>query len=319
MNMWRGLPSDNRRGDPERVKAFTDGVFAIIITILVLEISVPPNLSDQSLAEALDELRPEMTAWVISFLITGMYWVWHRDLFNQVRAVNRDVVWLNLLFMLPAALIPFGASVLGEYPGVPLALHAYGVVLIAASVMRWVLYAYVTRRPELLFAPLSDRQRRIGGLLAGAPIAIYLLAMVDRDSCPERQCCSLPGGAPALLRADHPPAKPTQHPQRGRGLRVGPGPGAVTESPGPRTGPQSDGRPVPAPSPATAGGAAARAGRRRRGSPARVRAAVSTSPRTGCRIPPRRRRGPRSRRGSAVRTIRSPPSVCPHEVLPRWP
>ncbi len=173
-----------RRGDPERVKAFTDGVFAIIITILVLEISVPPNLSEQSLAEALDELRPEMTAWVISFLITGMYWVWHRDLFNQVRAVNRDVVWLNLLFLLPAALIPFAASVLGEYPDVPLALHAYGVVLIAASVMRWVLYAYVTRRPELLFEPLSDRQRRIGGLLATAPIAIYLLAMAVATAAP---------------------------------------------------------------------------------------------------------------------------------------
>ena len=173
-----------RRGDPERVKAFTDGVFAIIITILVLEISVPPNLSEQSLAEALDELRPEMTAWVISFLITGMYWAWHRDLFNQVRAVNRDVVWLNLLFMLPAALIPFAASVLGEYPDVPLALHAYGVVLIAASVMRWVLYAYVTRRPELLFEPLSDRQRRIGGLLAIAPIAIYLLAMAVATAAP---------------------------------------------------------------------------------------------------------------------------------------
>ncbi len=173
-----------RRGETDRVKAFTDGVFAIIITILVLEISVPPNLSEQSLAEALDEVGPEMTAWVISFLITGMYWVWHRDLFNQVRAVNRELVWLNLLFMLPAALIPFGASVLGEYPDVPIALRAYGVVLIAASVMRWVLYAYVTRRPELLFEPLSDRQRRIGGLLATAPIAIYLLAMAVATAAP---------------------------------------------------------------------------------------------------------------------------------------
>ena len=86
------------------VKAFTDGVFAIIITILVLEISVPANLSTQSLREALQETGPELLAWVISFLITGMYWVWHRDLFTQVRYVNRDVVWLNLLFMLPAAL-----------------------------------------------------------------------------------------------------------------------------------------------------------------------------------------------------------------------
>ena len=166
-----------RRGETDRVKAFTDGVFAIIITILVLEINVPPNLSEQSLAESLRETGPELSAWVISFLITGMYWVWHRDLFNQIRMVNRDVVWLNLLFLLPTALIPFAASVLGEYPDEPVGLHVYGAVLIAASMMRWILYAYVTRRPELLFAPLTDRHRRLGGLLATAPIVVYVLAM----------------------------------------------------------------------------------------------------------------------------------------------
>ena len=173
-----------RRGETDRVKTFTDGVFAIIITILVLELSVPPNLSEQSLAEALQETWPELMAWVISFLITGMYWVWHRDLFHQIRAVNRDVVWLNLLFMLPAALIPFAASVLGEYPEQPIGLHVYGAVLIAASLMRWVLYAYVTRRPELLFAPLAERPRRIGGLLAASPIVVYALAMAVAAAAP---------------------------------------------------------------------------------------------------------------------------------------
>jgi uncharacterized membrane protein len=173
-----------RRGETDRVKAFTDGVFAIIITILVLGISVPPNLSEQSLAESIREIEPELSAWVISFLITGMYWVWHRDLFNQIRIVNRDVVWLNLLFMLPTALIPFAASVLGEYPDQPIALHVYGAVLIAASLLRWILYAYVARRPELLFDPLTDRQRRVGGLLAAAPIAVYLLAMTLAHAAP---------------------------------------------------------------------------------------------------------------------------------------
>ncbi|MGB9374210.1 MAG: TMEM175 family protein, partial [Jiangellales bacterium] len=67
--------AQERRGSPERVKAFGDGVFAIIITILVLEIGVPPNLSEQSLRDALDELGPDLIAWVVSFLITGMYWV----------------------------------------------------------------------------------------------------------------------------------------------------------------------------------------------------------------------------------------------------
>jgi uncharacterized membrane protein len=177
-------PAEQRRDDPERVKAFTDGVFAIIITILVLEIGVPADLPDQSMRAALEETGPELVAWVISFLITGMYWAWHRDLFTNVRYVNRGVVWLNLLFILPAALIPFGASVLGEYHDEPVALHLYGVALIATAVMRWVLYAYLMRRPRLLWHERSARQRRIGGLIAGSPIVVYLLAMLLADPAP---------------------------------------------------------------------------------------------------------------------------------------
>ena len=177
-------PASVRRSDPERVKAFTDGVFAIIITILVLEISVPADLTSQSLREALAETGPELLAWVISFLVTGMYWAWHRDLFTQVRHVNRDVVWLNLLFLLPAALIPFAASVLGEYHGDSIGLHLYGVVLAATALMRWLLYGYLMRRPELLWEPVGERRRRIGGLLAGAPIVVYLLAMVSASAAP---------------------------------------------------------------------------------------------------------------------------------------
>lgn len=176
--------AEQRRGETDRVKAFTDGVFAIIITILVLGISVPPNLSEQSLTQAMREVRPEMAAWVISFLITGMFWVWHRDLFNQVQMVNRGVVWLNLLFLLPAALIPFAASVLGEYTGEPIALHAYGVVLVAASLIRWVLYTYITHRPELLYDPPDERRRRIGSLLAISPIPVYLAAMLVARPAP---------------------------------------------------------------------------------------------------------------------------------------
>ena len=171
-------PSQERRADPERVKAFTDGVFAIIITILVLEISVPAGLPEQSLADAIGEIGPELLAWVISFFIVGMYWVGHRDLFNQVRFVNRDVVWLNLLFMMPAALIPFAASVLGAYHDEPIALHLYGAVLIATALLRWLLYGYLMRRPSLLWEPPGPKRQRVGALLAGAPILVYVVAML---------------------------------------------------------------------------------------------------------------------------------------------
>ena len=97
--------TQDRLRNPDRVVALTDGVFAIIVTILVLELKVPSNLNHDSLRAVLEELRPTVVAWVISFLIAGMYWVAHRDLFARVRFVNRDLVWLNLLFLLPASLI----------------------------------------------------------------------------------------------------------------------------------------------------------------------------------------------------------------------
>ncbi len=173
-----------QRGETDRIKAFTDAVIAIIMTILVLEIGVPPDLSDERLIDALDETWPELIAWIISFLIVGMYWVWHRDLFNQVRLVDSGVVWLNLLFLVPLALVPFAASVLGEYPDDAIGLRMYGAILIATAVMRGVLYAYVVRRRGLLFDPPTPRRRRIGGLLAIAPIAVYLVAMLVAGASP---------------------------------------------------------------------------------------------------------------------------------------
>ncbi len=96
---------DGRRGDPDRMLTFTDGVIAIVITILVLELKVPDLSSGQALATSLEEMRPTFVAFVISFLLVGMYWVGHRDMFTGVRLVNRDVLWLNLLFLLPMTLI----------------------------------------------------------------------------------------------------------------------------------------------------------------------------------------------------------------------
>ncbi len=121
---------------------------------------------------------------MISFLITGMYWVWHRDLFAQVRTVNRDLMWLNLLFLLPAALIPFAARVLGEYHDEAVALHVYGAVLIAVNLMRMLMYRYVMRRPSLLWEPVSDRRRKVGMYIAAAPILVYVVAMVVAGVAP---------------------------------------------------------------------------------------------------------------------------------------
>ena len=171
-------------GSSERLKALSDGVFAIILTILVLELKVPPHLPHTSLLEAFRELRPTLVAWVISFLITGMYWVAHRDIFARVRTVSRDLVWLNLLFLLPCALIPFAASVLGEYPEDSRAIQLYGVVLILCSLLRLSLYGYVVRHPAHLWPGALGDHSGLAYLLVMLPIVVYLVAMVVGAASP---------------------------------------------------------------------------------------------------------------------------------------
>jgi uncharacterized membrane protein len=183
MSDLTGHTDRERRGETGRVTAFTDGVFAIIITILVLDIAVPAGLPDQSLAEAVDETWAELAAGVVSFLLTGMYWVWHRDLFNQVRVVDPGAVWLNLLFLVPVSLLPFGASVLSEYPTDAIGLRVYGTVLVVTVVMRWVLYAYLMHRAELLWSAPAATRRRV----ARAGARGYL-----------RPCHALAGAAPRV-------------------------------------------------------------------------------------------------------------------------
>jgi uncharacterized membrane protein len=173
-----------RTHDPSRVLALSDGVFAIVITLLVLEVHVPELSQGQSLSGALAEVRPSFNAFVITFILTGMYWVAHRDLFALIRRIDRGLVWLNILFLLPLCLLPFGAGMLGRYEQEPVALRIYGLVLVAIAVMRLVIWLYATNRPHLLWLRLDDRQRRAGLALAGFSVLVYLVAILVAEVAP---------------------------------------------------------------------------------------------------------------------------------------
>jgi uncharacterized membrane protein len=169
---------ERRNGDPDRLLTFSDGVFAIIITILVLDLEVPDLGSGSSLRAALVEMQPTIAAFVVSFFLVGMYWVGHRGTFSQVRYVDYNVIWLNLLFLLPVSMIPFVASMLGAYSSDPTALHVYGVVLIAATLVRMVLLRYFHQHPGLLWQPTSHKERRLASIAAAAPLIVYGAAML---------------------------------------------------------------------------------------------------------------------------------------------
>ena len=173
-----------RQHDPTRVLALSDGVFAIIITLLVLDVHVPELEPGQSLNQALAEVRPSLTAFVISFVLAGMYWVGHRDVFALIRRTDRGLVWLNILYLLPLCLLPFGASLLGRFDQEPRALRIYGGLLVAVALMRTVIWLYVSSRPHLLRERVDRRQRRAGLALATFPGLVYLLATLLAGTLP---------------------------------------------------------------------------------------------------------------------------------------
>ena len=107
----------------ERLILFSDAVFAIAITLLVIEIKIPEidtkALSDTRLLESLAHLIPKFIGFLISFLIIGLYWTVHHRMFGYVIGFNNRLIWLNILFLLGIALMPFSTGFYSEYAAMP--------------------------------------------------------------------------------------------------------------------------------------------------------------------------------------------------------
>ena len=117
MDQEHELRRYERVHDPSRLIALSDGVFAIVLTLMVLEIHVPELADGTRLDSALEQIRPSFVAFVISFAIVAIAWTSHRDLFAMLRLTDRNLVWLNMLYLLPLSMVPFGAAVLARYDG----------------------------------------------------------------------------------------------------------------------------------------------------------------------------------------------------------
>jgi uncharacterized membrane protein len=160
--------------DPHRLLSLSDGVFAIVLTLMVLEIHLTRGLS---LSASLDEIKPSIVAFVISFAIVGISWMSHRDLFSMIRLTDRYLVWLNTIYLLPLSLLPFGASLLARYED-PVPVVIYGVLVVALALTRLAIWLYATNRPHLLYEPIDPRLRRMGAVMVLVPLGMYIAAML---------------------------------------------------------------------------------------------------------------------------------------------
>jgi TMEM175 potassium channel family protein len=142
-----------------RIEAFTDGVFAIIVTLLVLELKVPALHDPKSvkeLAGRLLELLPQFLSWLISFVIVCKFWLNHHHIFGLASHANYGLVWLNVIFLMCQSFIPFPTALMGEHASNPLAVSFFGFVMAINTVAFIVMHRYILRR--LIKPELADAQ-----------------------------------------------------------------------------------------------------------------------------------------------------------------
>ncbi len=162
---------------PGRLLTLADGIFAIAMTLLVLDLRLP-DAPAGDLATRLRSLIPRFGTFVVSFVVLGVFWFAHHQTFHFVVRVNRTLVWLSVLFFMGVALIPFVASVLGANYDDPIALTLYGGVIGLLTVLGYVVWWYLTGDRGLVVAGLDpDLVRKVSRWIAVGP-SIALVAIV---------------------------------------------------------------------------------------------------------------------------------------------
>ncbi|HVZ38435.1 MAG TPA: TMEM175 family protein [Candidatus Kapabacteria bacterium] len=155
-----------------RLEAFSDGVIAIIITIMVLELKVPHGAD----LEALRPLLPEFLSYVLSFVYVGIYWNNHHHLMHVVQHVNGSILWANLHLLFWLSLVPFVTGWVGENHAAALPVAAYGGVLLMAAISYFiltrVLLARHGRESALAAALGNDFKGKISVVIYAAAIPL---------------------------------------------------------------------------------------------------------------------------------------------------
>jgi len=172
-----------QRGENEvefgRIVAFSDGVFSIAITLLVLNIGIKKGLSEGQIDDALWDQRDLFFAYAISFAVIGRFWLVHHRFFSEVRAFDGRLISLNLGYLGSIVLIPFSSELLGEYGGTTTAVVFYSANLAAVVLIGLLMHVDARRRGLTKIDDVAHRETQIrstyiaGIFLISIPVAYF--------------------------------------------------------------------------------------------------------------------------------------------------
>lgn len=162
-----------------RVEAFSDGVFAIAITLLVLTVAQPRTY--RGLAHELGAQWPSLAAYIVSFAVIGIMWINHHSVFMHLEHVDRGLLYINLVLLMTIAFLPYPTGVLGQAlakgQGTRTAAVVYGVVM-ALNAYAWgALWVYASRHRRLLHSAFPEHERATATLLFTLGVLVYTLSV----------------------------------------------------------------------------------------------------------------------------------------------
>jgi uncharacterized membrane protein len=170
---------DRERGyDIGRLMAFSDGVFAVAITLLVFNVPVPAIAQTDAMSrlpEALLHTAPPLLTFALSFFLVGFYWIRHHQLFRQVVSADVWLLWLNLVVLFLVCLLPFSSGVVGRYHNTVIGAEVYAVNLAAIAIAFSALYLYATRAHQVRSIPAG---MGVGFFSQGLLLPVVVVAVV---------------------------------------------------------------------------------------------------------------------------------------------
>ncbi|WP_247003340.1 TMEM175 family protein [Halosolutus gelatinilyticus] len=140
--------------DTDRMEALSDGLFAIVLTLLILQFEVP-NVPPDELPAAVTDQGTLLFSYLLSFFVVGLYWIVHHNIFQHIVRHDRVLLWLNLIFLLTVSFLPFPTELIGTY-GTQFAWTLYALNIILVGLSLTVVWAYAARE-EYLSDEISDR------------------------------------------------------------------------------------------------------------------------------------------------------------------
>ena len=161
-----------------RLEAFSDGVFAIVVTLLIIEVHLPALVGsgNDAMWAALASIAPKLISFTVSFATIAIYWVNHHHFFSRVTHSDWKLLWANNFLLFWLTVVPFTTAVVGDHPTEPVAVFIYGINLSLAAAAFALMGWYVLFKGDLVSSAVTMPERRSEFRKAGFGAVVYLAA-----------------------------------------------------------------------------------------------------------------------------------------------